>query len=96
MCSEKQAWKIYYLIYGDKKNSLTGLYESTKSQEIIRENIEEKNPNIFEKYTTRFHVVANIQEKLTKDQAIYVIQLLLDRKYKKAEDILTKIGLKNK
>ena len=84
----EQASKIYFLIYEDRKNKNTGMIEPTKSQEMIREALEKKNG--WDEYGDSFHLVDKISEKLTRQQASYVIDSLIKRKFKLAEDILTK------
>ena len=84
----EQASKIYFLIYEDRRNKNTGIIEATKSQEMMREALEEKNG--WNEYDNSFHVVDKISEKLTRQQASYVIDSLIKRKFKLAEDILTK------
>jgi hypothetical protein len=86
--TNKQASKIYFLIYEDRKNKDNGMIQPTKSQEIIRDNLELKNG--WNEYESGFQLVEKISNKLTPQQASYVIDLLLHRKYKIAEEILTK------
>ncbi len=84
--TSKQAEKIYFLIYSDRKNKANGLYEPTKSQEVMRENLWKMNG--WDSMENSFHLIDKIMGRLTIKQASYVIGLLLERKYKKAEEIL--------
>ena len=87
--TEKQAFLIYYEIYGDKLNKQTNKYEATPSQEILRETM--KRENGWGGLENKFHLVDKIQNRLTKKQAVYVIDLLKKKKnYKLVEEILTK------
>ena len=86
--SKTQAFRIYFLIYQDRKNKNNGMIEPTKSQEMMRDNLEKKNG--WSEYEDSFQLAGNIQEKLSKEQASYVIDLLEKRKFKMAEEILTK------
>ena len=80
-CTDKQAWRIYYEIYGDTPNKLTGLCEPTESQKIIRKNLgwpeDEKTVNI-------------IKEILTSEQASIIINYLVKNNFRAAEKLLKK------
>lgn len=86
-CSEKQAWRIYYEIYGETINKETLNYESTEQQEWLRDQLMEKNG--WDKDLSRFHLVDKIHQKLTPQTANYVLTFLLNNDYEKAEEILT-------
>ena len=86
--SKTQAFRIYFLIYQDRKNKNNGMIEPTKSQEVIRDNLEIKNN--WNEYEDSSQLAGKIQYKLSKQQASYVIDLLEKRKFKMAEEILTK------
>jgi len=86
--SKTQAFRIYFLIYQDRLNKNYGMIEPTKSQEVIRDNLEKKNA--WNEYEDNSQLAGKIQNKLSKQQASYVIDLLEKRKFKMAEEILTK------
>ena len=86
-CSEKQAWAIYHYIYDDKKQN-DGLFAPTRSQEVIRGNLYQKNG--WDALELKFKLVEAIQERLTGRQASYIILSLIKYDWIKAEEILTK------
>ena len=88
MCSEKQSWFIYNLIYADRENKVTKMYEPTKSQEIMREKLEKAYG--WEEGENKFQLAPKIQEKYSDKQASYIIDLLLKNKWFKAEKVLIK------
>jgi len=85
--TESQAFKIYFIIYQDHLNKNTGLYEVSQSQIKMREALEKANG--WSENENKNHLVDKIINKLIFAQASYVMGLLEDCKWQKAQDILT-------
>jgi len=88
MENNKLAWRIYYDIYGDKKNR-EGLYRATKSQELIREHLEGKNG--WSVYDNQAKLIEKIKSKVQSDEdARKIIYLISKHRWSEVEELLTK------
>ena len=88
MTTDKQAWSIYFSIYGDKLNKLTNKYEPSPSQVIVREKLKEAY-NWYE-IENKYHLQDKIKNKFSSSEASLIITQLLKYNCVNAIKILIK------
>ena len=85
MCSDKQAWKVYFQIYSDEVNPITELCEATKEQEVLRYYLERLG---WDSLMNNNQLQDKIKNKLSSEQASSIIELLATGKFKEVEKII--------